>query len=616
MKAKGSSVQMRENSNSKKKDIGTDQIVESSALVQQVNEMEAHLLQAEQDAFIKIQSLTIEVHELTAQLVEKNAIVAAQETLTKQLSQSQAEINKLSQTLEQLTADHAKVQAELLRLQASAENEGQVFVKEKNEWLVEKDALETHLKSARIQLADLQKLNPSADKFERLIKEIEKRKVHLDKRNKEAKQIEAKLSDAIQENELLLLQLMQAQEESVEYFDKKRDFEELYEGYKARWDRLEKRLPNYVDYGAVELLAFDNVADIPTLTWRIKDYAQSSVAIPELQFITVLHDGHPGIGLVKPGLEPVYFVPRLLTTAPEFLRNFMGLTTSEIKKISAVVPIFEQIEASQWEGFEFPAHFDASFWRPSLKTLMTQIKALPPVLRYEEVVLKRELINPDYEHLWMEFKGLSIGARNWRKFEIRLGAALVQAGGFSQYPKFEFPLIDGKNKPFESWYAESHDDSGAKLELRFALDKQALDTAVLTKLSEADRGLVLRLVNILPDALLRLEAEKTAIHRPWRTWIDFAQNAADLLKNSRATPKKTPESNRDSAPSSGVTPVIPALVVPTPVAPTPVATVLVNKPSPLRDGKVLSFNSKPMNNMPKITAAHKKTAHKQMTKKA
>jgi len=209
---------------------------------------------------------------------------------------------------------------------------------------------------------------------------------------------------------------------------------------------------------------------------------------------------------------------------------------------------------------------------------MAQLKALPPVLRYDDVVLKRELINPDYEHLWLEFRGLALGTSAWRKFEVRLGAALLQPDGFSQYPKFEFPLIDGKTKPFDSWYAESYDDSGAKLELRFALDKQAVDTAVLGKLSEADRGLLMRLVNAFPDALLRLDTKRTAIHRPWSTWVDFARGAVALLQASRTTPV--------NAPSKAPVPAVP----------------LSTQPAATKAGgmKVLSFHSKP------TKAAHNK----------
>jgi len=175
------------------------------------------------------------------------------------------------------------------------------------------------------------------------------------------------------------------------------------------------------------------------------------------------------------------------------------------------------------------------------------MQALPVLLRYDAVKLKRELINPDYEHLWLEFKGMSLGARTWPKFEMRLGAAMVQRVGFSQFPKFEFPLIDGRVKPFDSWYAESQDDHGGKLELRFSLEKNVFDTSVWSKLDDADKVLLLRLIYVMPAVLLRLEAEQAPIERPWATWVGFAKAATQVIEASRAAAAKAKQAPEPSA---------------------------------------------------------------------
>ncbi len=549
--------------------------------------------------------------------------------------------DKVSPREHQLSLDNTKLRAELDKRAKQSKKDAAKL----NDTLQENELLQLQLMQAQEEMVECyQQLNQlklnetrnaNLDKdnvklkneLDKISAEHAKLKAELEKLTKESKQASAKLEDHAQENELLHLQLMQAQEELTDFREQKGQFEELYTGYKARWDRLEKRMPAYVDFGALELVTFDNVSDIPSLTWRIKDYAQSMVAIPELEFTTLLHDGHPGIGLVKAGVATASFVPRLLTTSPEYLKNFLGCTTSDYKQIIAIVPIFEQLEASNWQGFEFPANFDASFWRPSLKTLMAQLKALPPVLRYDDVVLKRELINPDYEHLWLEFRGLALGASAWRKFELRLGAALVQPDGFSHYPKFEFPLIDGKTKPFDSWYAESYDDSGAKLELRFALDKQAVDTAVLAKLSEADRGLLLRLVNATPDALLRLDAKRTAIHRPWSTWVDFARGAVALVQASRAAPANASTNAPTNAPNKALTSTtVPAVPLATKLLVSsandqPAASGQAVSLAPSMSGasnggmKVLSFHTKQVKAKAKTTTTASKAVHNNKKRK-
>lgn len=457
----------------------------------------------------------------------------AKASLTKANEQHQQSAKSLEDKVACLSKQKADVEA--LLSNAIAQHEAALNS--------QKDSYEAKLKQSEEGLATKLKQVQSDHeaKLNSLKEESEKASQRLkadrDKQAKQVQQAEAKYQDAAQENELLLLQLMQAQEELVVYYEQKGEFEKLNEAYKARWDRLEKRLPNYLDDGVIDIVDVDNLSDVPTITWRVKDFAQAGVALSEFSFATCLQNGHPGIGLVKES-GPQLFVPKLLSTNKDQLNQFVSIGTTEFRQIAAAISILNQLETGQWQGFEFPAQFDLAFWRPSLKALISQVPALPAMLRYDAVKLKRELINPDYEHLWLEFNGLNLGNLNWKKFEIRLGAALVQSDGFSQYPKFEIPLIDGKTKPFDTWYAESHDDSGVKLELRFALDKNVFDVAVWSKLSELDRALVLRLIYAMPDALKRLESNKTAIHRPWKTWVEFASSAVKVLEANKALANK------------------------------------------------------------------------------
>jgi hypothetical protein len=367
--------------------------------------------------------------------------------------------------------------------------------------------------------------------------EITMIKAELEKTVKQNSQDKAKQDDVEQENELLLLQLMQAQEELVEYYEEKERFKRLYEILETRWDRLEKIHPNYIDFGEIELVAFDHASNVPSLTWRIRDYAYGGQALPEFLFQIALQNEYPGIGLVTEtnamAKEDSTLVPKLLAKRPQQADYFLAMSATEQRQLSAAISILAQLEANQWHGLEVPQELDLSFWKPSITQLIAQWKVLPVSLRFDQVKLKRELINTDYEHLWLELHGASYGKQSWKKLEVRLGAALIQPDGFSQFPKFEFPLIDGKHKPFESWFAESYDDSGAKFELRFSLEKGVFDTRALAKLSELDRSLVLRLVYGMPAALQKLQQQGVSIHRDWKTWQGFALQATQALERSR-----------------------------------------------------------------------------------
>ena len=153
--------------------------------------------------------------------------------------------------------------------------------------------------------------------------------------------------------------------------------------------------------------------------------------------------------------------------------------------------------------------------------------------------LKRELINPDYEHLWLVFTDASYGRQTWPKFEMRLGAANIQPGRFSKFPKLEFPRIDGKTQPFDSWFEESWDDFGGKLELRFDLNKQLADLGVWTKLSQQDQALLLSFIALLPAAVEQLQTNKVAISRLWGDWAGLVNGSIDTLRKLLA-PKPPP----------------------------------------------------------------------------
>lgn len=472
---------------------------------------------------------------------------------TKILAELQAQLSKKTESESKLQALLSKAENDL----AAATN--QIKATQTKHDATNKELIELRAKKDALskEEIDLKKT------IETQTAEISKIKAELERTVRQNSQDKAKQDDIEQENELLLTQLMEVQEELEVFYLDKVKFEKLYQEMQVRWARLEKRYPNYVDFGSIELVAFDNLSDSPSITWCAKNYAQGGVVFDEFVFHTILCDGQPGIS-IKPNVkEPSQLdsalVPKLIKPQSKEFERFVRMSQSDSRKIMAAAAIITQLEASGWRGLELPQDFDLGFWRQSLKLLPAQLQALPVLLRYDAVKLKRELINPDYEHLWLEIKSMGLGPRIWPKFEIRLGAAMVQRNGFSQFPKFEIPLIDGKSKPFDSWYAESQDDNGAKLELRFSLEKQVFDTSVWSRLDGPDKALFMRLIYAMPSVLLRLEAEHVAIHRPWASWVDLAKSAMQVIEVNRMAAQSkalpAPESQLISKEAADMAPV-------------------------------------------------------------
>jgi FtsZ-binding cell division protein ZapB len=350
----------------------------------------------------------------------------------------------------------------------------------------------------------------------------------------QARKLKIQIESLDQENNFLLIQIRQNQDELEKLSLENRVNKDLNHSLNAKWHRLEKRFPNYIDYGGLEVISVDGVATIPKIIWKITDYSKAGLVLPEFYFQTILQNGQAGISIIDGSDQNAAnhpLVPELLTQSQEQREVFIEYGLTEWNKISAACDVLEQLIVNNGAGLGRTEGFDLSFWRSSLATLVSSIQKLPKILRFDRIRLKRELVNPNYEHLWLEFYDVQLDNYRLPKFEMRLAAALVESNGFSRFPKIEIPLVNGKDKPFESWYPESHDDQGAKLELRFALDKQAFDLGVFAKLGPADQRLIQSFVYRLPAILNRLAMSKVSIHRQWQDWFGFAQATALVMQN-------------------------------------------------------------------------------------
>jgi hypothetical protein len=191
------------------------------------------------------------------------------------------------------------------------------------------------------------------------------------------------------------------------------------------------------------------------------------------------------------------------------------------------------------------------------------------VFRHDGVRLKREKVNPDYEHLWLSFTAATHGERRWETFELRLGAAQTLPGLFSHLPKLEFPLGADGAAPFEGWFEESRDDFGPKYELRADLSRRAFDLAVWAKLPRGSQALLLSLIAALPAALATLERSGTRLARPWADWQRLLQGLLEVMRERLAPPRPTPRPTEPPAPTLPPARAEPAAQPPQPVSPAP-----------------------------------------------
>jgi hypothetical protein len=340
-----------------------------------------------------------------------------------------------------------------------------------------------------------------------------------------------------QENKLILDNMFLTQEELERQLIEKEQLQADCQLLIDRLLRFGQHYPRSFDFSSIEVRSFDGVSRTPYFVCLVRNCHLAGVSFAQIEFKVVLSAGLVGVevlsailesqkniktvGLIFPGSTASATVPKSSLAQLETSEQWLAHKAA----MMAVTFIFD----NSWRHISVPDEFDGNFWLGFLPKLIKEFDARSPVFRFDAVQLRQESINPDYEHLWLDILGVTFGDLTMTKLEVRLGAANVKSAEFSRFPKIEFPLIDGAIKPFDSWYAESFDDYGAKYELRFDLDKKRFDVNVWSKLSLADRNLVYALLVGLPKILAIIGKKNKNLHRPIKTWFDFSVETKKVL---------------------------------------------------------------------------------------
>lgn len=469
-----------------------------------------------------------------SRLAEAAALSVAHTALTKEnadliaandsLRNANARLN--SETTAQVAA-HAKLNEELAKLkeeQAKLKNEHARLNDEKVKLNIQhQTALNEHKTNAGQLQLKLDTLNKEKAALSNAATAL---RAELEARAREAvnqaKQFDQSRQALEQENELLLMQLHQVQEELETFFLGHHALQAANADHLVSMQRVMTRYPDYCDWGSVEAIAVDANAQIPAVRWRIEGMRVGGQRIGAFEVSTVVLNGHPG-----------WYFDGPHASSP--LRAYATEASSAGRLVQPAVADLSNMSASDWEllqtlasvfsdAFQNPAaglrglDFDTAFWLDQLKNMKVQLQKAANVWRFDQVTLKHEQVNPDYEHLWLHIDNARFGQRHWPVFEFRLGAAMVKPGKFSRYPRLEFPIFSDGNKAFENWFVESEDDRGEKYELRFDIKADAMDMSAWNALSKDDQAQLRSMLGQLPHLLANLEAQGIRIARDWADW--------------------------------------------------------------------------------------------------
>jgi hypothetical protein len=522
--------------------------------------MDAQLKEAREEGellLLQLHQVQEELEQLFLQGKEKdathqNALADVQSQLQSRTAERDARAKELADARAALDkAQQASKQAAEAAAKALADVQSQLQSR-----TAERDARAKELADARAALdkaqqASKQVAEAAAKALGDVQAQLQSRTAERDARAKElasaqahTSALDAQLKEAREEGELLLLQLHQVQEELETHFLRGKTLDQDLQQLQRRYERIQRRYPLAVDIDMLEIVEADASSEVPGVVWRLKGLSVQGRIWPELTLTTTLGVEGAGFRLDAPAGSPLHgcmagpLAPKALAARESAqIQRFRALGATAWRCMVAACAAVDEALATPALIERQPPGFDAVFWVQALGPMAMLMRALPAAFRHDGVKLIREKVNPDYEHLGLVFEGAAHGPTDLGPLEMRLSAAQVQAGGFSKLPKLEFPLRRDGQQPFDGWFEESHDDHGAKFELRADLSRKAFDLAIWSRLPKQTQAMLLSLIATLPDALAALQQQGSRASRPWSDWKLLTEGLIEVIRIRLAPPK-------------------------------------------------------------------------------
>jgi hypothetical protein len=412
------------------------------------------------------------------------------------------------------------------------------------QWRVERETL-----IEQIQLKQ-NALNLQSEESVYLFTDYQLRLADLQKEQSEFKgEMQVELLALKNSYEDLLHDLSQEQSLAVQRFihdeqmtSKLKSLEFEKSGAEARLSHLLQKYQIPANCERIELLALPLGDQFKTL-WQAIGLETGRYLLPSIVFSTIIENSAVGFifsrqqasnnGLIRwpvilaTAAELVLSPVGDTTTGPVRAETWLSLATTDLDTVIALSLTLEQ----ELKAGSISAHLGQNFSIQMLKGLQA-FKQLSietqGTFRYDQVRLKRAIVNDDYEHLWFEFDNVRYRQVRLKHFECRVACSELISKRFGIFPKLEFPHLESQQS-LDSWFAESHDDFGAKLELRFA-PPAVFDTEVWGKLSHDDQGLIFSLLERLPTILREVDLDQAGLHRPWPQWNNVIERMSKSLE--------------------------------------------------------------------------------------
>lgn len=357
------------------------------------------------------------------------------------------------------------------------------------------------------------------------------------------------LQDSREEADLLLRQLHKVQEELESYYLEYRAEKKRADTIESKWEKMLNKHPYYID---CDNIICQNSSDNQGLFWSLENIEIFNRSIDFLQLETLLWQDKIIFRFVEKqdkDLPLLVWNPNSkdnqnnneFIVCPLIVNDaIQQLATTDIILLKNLSVLFFQQLQNNKDGIIVS--------NPNINLFINMFgqipdfldNVLPKTLRFDELYIKDYEELGEYENLTFHLTNISFANKLYKNFEFRLACANIQDNQFGTDPKLEFPEEFGKII-LENWFAESEDNYGSKLELRFAIPN-AMDINVWDKLSQNDKNFIANLVNLLPYRIGQLSktdmtdnlVEEKMFSRNYNDWINLANTIKNILNTQLA----------------------------------------------------------------------------------
>lgn len=357
------------------------------------------------------------------------------------------------------------------------------------------------------------------------------------------------LQDSREEADLLLRQLHKVQEELEFYYLEYRAEKKRADTIESKWEKMLNKHPYYID---CDNIICQNSSDNQGLFWSLENIEIFNRSIDFLQLETLLWQDKIIFRFVEKqdkDLPLLVWNPNSkdnqnnneFIVCPLIVNDaIQQLATTDIILLKNLSVLFFQQLQNNKDGI-IVSNPNINLFSNMFRQIPDFLdNVLPKTLRFDELYIKDYEELGEYESLTFHMTNINIGNTIHKEFEFRLSCANIQNGNFGTDPKLEFPEEFGKII-LENWFAESEDNYGSKLELRFAIPN-AMDINVWDKLSQNDKNFIANLVNLLPYRIGQLSktdmtdnlVEEKMFSRNYNDWINLANTIKNILNTQLA----------------------------------------------------------------------------------